>query len=902
MSDNDTNVRCSSYTENEACNSEGKTKFSMSTITVPVSYIIIIMYFVIFFITIIISVTTFIFYVWYQMINVHNLILESDEFNLKKMKLHEMYYYQFYNYVHCFDEPTEEKKNLKQKPKSYFDYSTSDTCYYNEPPYAKITLINDLYNFQLNLMIYILTIFIITAILSWFLPILNARGYIIVGKSVMTLTYEYIWVFVSFGLILFFILLNGIVYKFYFIDGVISNLFYSYNKMLELDNIVYTELTKCIDSSNKAHIFYGYLKNIPKDNFNSDFIIDKITSKLDVSDTDNIKKIIKDIIDEKSDDRKASKIFMFTIYIYIVNQNIDNTLILDIIRDILEQKDNNIYTFRSLLPLELSDKKIIFELNSIVSFLGEGIFKNQEGTIKTSEQKKADYLSEWETTQKAVRVQPKEDLKTNAQIELDKYTKKNENHYFPDLYITDKINAFNKIIADKKDDGTNTNTDYKNLKDAVVNAQNALNAANIEFTKCITITDPSDPVSDKLKSLTTEISTYTDASGKSVSASVTRKEIPNDETYKPTKKLDDPKLASQTADLSPVIALLKELQTRANLQSVNIKKLEDDLKNAIKNRDDYYNNIIVPLDAEIVRLNNKALEYSNEIAGYDKDIEAINAAIAADRAVLVTKLDTEPLNTTNPQETEVANIGKYADAANIAATVYTDIFSKKSPDFTSKITNNHIERLKSILPDNILTSDDVTSNSDLKKKITYIVDPDPTKQDKTILTHINLQTLLKKTSIGDKIVDEADLTKDDLKLLLNLREYKETLLQTETTKYEKERISQCQNDVNEFKTFNFIKVDYANSLTKTLAEKLRSFYTTLMKINNFRDELRIDTIVKNMNMTLVSMWLLSTVLILFLLMILWAFSQKNDTLKKGIEFVITAITLALDEFVWGVIL
>ena len=135
-----TQEKCVNYTANEECDSDGRQKFSMTSIKQPLSYIVIIIFATIVFITCIQLLSTFIFYIWFQILMINNFVIESDEFNSQKMKMHEMYYYKLLNYIHCFEDPLNDDVNTKTlKPYSFFDFNTSNSCY-NKEPYAKITL------------------------------------------------------------------------------------------------------------------------------------------------------------------------------------------------------------------------------------------------------------------------------------------------------------------------------------------------------------------------------------------------------------------------------------------------------------------------------------------------------------------------------------------------------------------------------------------------------------------------------------------------------------------------------------------------------------------------------------------------------------------------------------------
>jgi hypothetical protein len=387
----DTNVKCVNYIEDINCEVEdGQNAFYMSTITQPLSYIVIVIFGIILFMIGLQILSTFIFYIWFQILMVNNFIIESDEINVKKLKMHEMYYYKLFNYIFCFDDQSNTEKHVKhQNFYDFFDFTTSNSCYEKEP-YAKITLINNFYNFQFQLMMYAITATLIAAIVSGFMSFLNINGYVIVGSSITSFIKEYIWMVISFFIIAFFIVLNSLIYKYYFIDSVVANIFTGYNEMLKLDKYVFDRLEETkADIKLPDNLFLSLLQQLQKDDFNNETILSVISQpfvEAKQSSNERIANIILNIRRETDNNKKAAKIFMYTIYIYFHNQNAENDNILTIIDDILTQKNkDNIYTFRSLLPLEIDEKNVIFDINSIVQLLGSGIFTtNLDGTSGTT--------------------------------------------------------------------------------------------------------------------------------------------------------------------------------------------------------------------------------------------------------------------------------------------------------------------------------------------------------------------------------------------------------------------------------------------------------------------------------------------------------------------------------------
>jgi hypothetical protein len=898
-----TDIKCYNYIEDESCILESEQKgFYMSTITQPLSYIIIIIFGIILCLIALQILSTLIFYLWFQILMIHNYVIESDEINVRRLKMHEMYYYKLFNYIHCFDDQSSkenEEKHIKNKKMyDFFDFTTSNSCYDKEP-YAKITLINNFYNFQLHLMMYAITATLIAAFLSQFMSFLNINGYVIIGKSIISFIKEYIWVLLSFFIIGFFIILNSLIYKYYFADSVVANIFVGYNEMLKLDRYVFNKLEETKqNTTDTVNAFLNLLQQLQKDDFKNESILSVISApfvKADQSSNKRIADIILNIREETDQNRKAAKIFMYTIYIYFHNQNADNDNILTIINDILTQKNkDNIYTFRSLLPLEIDEKNVIFDLNSIVQLLGTGIFTIKQDQPTSAIDGEAEYIA----SEKLLEYAKIQGLKETKDFWLGKHKE-----YYDDALDT-TTNKPKGLISRKQSDINDKETGRRSKIAALEAAKRDLITKQEKVTKCeIEIFKSFDKTA-----YNSAVSSLPNANGDEVKTKLEIISTQLDNLYTETKN-------KQSTDSTEIDAAKSELKKKSEELDTYDKELQQ-LKNekaALENAytDNVKQNVINALYnwAEAV---NK-IEKMNIIRPSDTivngiitnlgDLGNLGKYIAADGAVLANQEDSA---LRQPGSTIDDRIKEYKSRkTTLTPKTLTDLQSEKTQATNSAVTAKEIyDHINN--PSNIYLTDTLITKliSILPEDITPVPIDRYYEVENSVAKKTELLKLNKSTSITT-VITIANINTTYKNLLIELKTYKDSLKTAKEKEFDLQSKELCRDDINEFRTFDFPLLasdSYTTqNLKKFLATRLNEFYSTLMSIRDIKGTLKIDKIGKDLNLVLIFIWIIPSVMLLAVLYMIRSIAKDNENLRRAINFIVELILAAFDEFFWGVV-
>lgn len=317
------------------------------------SFIKMIIYFMLFILIGIIFALCVYNYVIFCYNTIKQALLQADSFNEEYLKQQDIYDTRLLSYVYCQDNRKEEDKECEQKGISYYVNTLAeilapyDKCDSNSGLYIYSS--NKVFNFVMNLIYIIIIIilmqFLIYIIVSIFLG--GLRKYNIVGSNLISYMYEKgeIFVYILF-LIFVYCLVHSIFFKVMFNDQVYSRIYANYQHFIKPDSVLHTEV-KDISSTNQE-----FMQLLSK----------SAPTNIDVTQENSYnKKIIKNINDSTDVDVKASKVFVYAMYIFVSNRNSSNKENLDVdiikkIDGIATQKPKHPYTIRSLIDLNIKDK------------------------------------------------------------------------------------------------------------------------------------------------------------------------------------------------------------------------------------------------------------------------------------------------------------------------------------------------------------------------------------------------------------------------------------------------------------------------------------------------------------------------------------------------------------------
>lgn len=157
------------------------------------------------------------------------------------------------------------------------------------------------------------------------------------------------------SLVFFYCLAHSMFFKYMFIDNVYTRIYTNYIEAIKPDAYVHGEI-KAIENEKD---FVNLLSKSTFENIDVEY-------ELNVHN----KKIIENIRLSSNNDIKASKIFLYAVYIYFKRQNDDDIDIINKLNSIILQKPENKETLIGLLLTELNGIEMASEFNNIITNIG----------------------------------------------------------------------------------------------------------------------------------------------------------------------------------------------------------------------------------------------------------------------------------------------------------------------------------------------------------------------------------------------------------------------------------------------------------------------------------------------------------------------------------------------------
>jgi len=342
------------------------------------STIIVLIYLILVITIAFVFVNAFMNYAIFCYYTIREAILESDEYNLSKIKLRETYRFNLLNYVFCKNKSDEDDENkidiskvseVKSKKKDceenttmeYINYminilSPLDNC--DAESHLNIYGGNKLFNAVMKIIYLILLILFLGTISYIIINIFlgGLRRYKIIGSNMFSYVYQkgavYIYVLL---LVFFYCLAHSMFFKYMFIDNVYTRIYTNYIEAIKPDAYVHGEI-KAIENEKD---FVNLLSKSTFENIDVEY-------ELNVHN----KKIIENIRLSSNNDIKASKIFLYAVYIYFKRQNDDDIDIINKLNSIILQKPENKETLIGLLLTELNGIEMASEFNNIITNIG----------------------------------------------------------------------------------------------------------------------------------------------------------------------------------------------------------------------------------------------------------------------------------------------------------------------------------------------------------------------------------------------------------------------------------------------------------------------------------------------------------------------------------------------------
>jgi len=333
------------------------------------STIIVLVYIILIITILFVFINALMNYIIFCYYTIKEAIMESDEYNLSMIKLKDTYRFNLLNYVFCNSRENEKviinnkKKDCNESSTSYyFDYIVNilaplDNC--DSESHLNIYGGNKLFNAVMKIIYLILVILLLGTIsyiiISIFLG--GIRRYKITGSNLFSYIYirGAVYVFILF-LVFGYCLAHSIFFKYMFIDNVYTRIYGNYIEAIKPDAYVHGEL-KAIENEKD---FVNILSKSTLENVDIEY-------ELNVHN----KRIIDNIQSSSNNDIKASKIFIYSIYIYFKRQNANDIDIINQLNNIILQDPENKKTLIGLLLTSLNGAEITSEFNNIVSNIGK---------------------------------------------------------------------------------------------------------------------------------------------------------------------------------------------------------------------------------------------------------------------------------------------------------------------------------------------------------------------------------------------------------------------------------------------------------------------------------------------------------------------------------------------------
>ena len=312
-------------------------------------------------------------YISFFYFTVKDTLIKLDESNVQNMRFADIYDSKLYNYVYCNDPRIVAKPDCDESSSQYILKTIEqilvphDECDYDTKLY--IHTINKLLNVSMNI-IYIIIIIVLIQLLVYLVVAVflgGMRKYKILGKNLISYIYakDNVFIFIII-LIIAYCIGHSIFFKFLFMDHVYSRIYSNYEQYRKIDLILNTEVKET--ATDKT--FLELLQNTTSVNIDITF-----------EEGNANKKILENIIKSENKDIRASKLFVYALYIFIIHRNKKDgqpldTEIVKKIHDIAIQTPNKPFSIRYLIDLQvLNDTQsdihddIKGELNRIVNTL-----------------------------------------------------------------------------------------------------------------------------------------------------------------------------------------------------------------------------------------------------------------------------------------------------------------------------------------------------------------------------------------------------------------------------------------------------------------------------------------------------------------------------------------------------
>jgi hypothetical protein len=319
-------------------------------------------------------------YASFSYYTIYETLLLADETNVEKVYIRDTYSFKLLNYIFCtnqeFDNPS--LKDCETTGIGYYiDYfikliAPLDDC----DTESKLNIYggNKMFNFILKL-IYLIVVIILIQFLAYFIIYVflgGIRRYNIVGSDMLSYLFSKSSIYIYTIILIFtYCLVHSLHFKFMFIDNVYDRIFKNYEIYRTIDQFVNDE-AKSIQSEKT---FLEVLTSSTINNIGTGSLPETYKHK---------QTLLKEIKSTDTPETYGSKIFLYTLYKYIVKHNEGKDIeIIHKVNSIVQQKEGNKHTMRSFFKLNLNMNTVKSDLNSLVNGIGSEIAnaKNTENPL-----------------------------------------------------------------------------------------------------------------------------------------------------------------------------------------------------------------------------------------------------------------------------------------------------------------------------------------------------------------------------------------------------------------------------------------------------------------------------------------------------------------------------------------
>lgn len=357
-------------------------------------YLIIFIVYVMIGITVIfVAAITLYNYAMWSYLTIYEFLLTSDEINADKTYRRDLYTFKLLNYIFCVNNDIKTPKGCESQGIAYYiEYFFRvlvplDDCDYESKVY--IYGLNRLFNFCMKLF-YLILVIICIQLLAYIIIYIflgGLRNYDVKGKTMFSYlsTYGILYVYII-VLIFFYCLAHGVHFKFLFIDVVYEKLFKKYEVYRVLDKFVNEEAKSIEDQKAFLNLLFASTIN----NIGIGDLPDTYKHK---------EKLLREIKDTDSAEVYSSKVFLYTVYKYIVQHNEGKDIeLIEKLNSIVQQKEGNLYTIASFLKITLDANDAKTQLNNIVQIIGQDIAEQRNTDNPTAATKATNEFTKFDFT------------------------------------------------------------------------------------------------------------------------------------------------------------------------------------------------------------------------------------------------------------------------------------------------------------------------------------------------------------------------------------------------------------------------------------------------------------------------------------------------------------------------